>query len=65
MALVIMYKDDGFGNFWNHCSREWAKWSRTLSKAKFRVKRVSEISEAIGPESQTAHDLPDNLQNLR
>lgn len=35
-----------------------------FSKAKFRVKRVSEISEAIGPESQTAHDLPDNLQNL-
>ena len=35
-----------------------------FSKAKFRVKMVSEISEAIGPESQTAHDLPDNLQNL-
>ena len=36
-----------------------------FSKAKFRVKMVSEISEAIhiGPESQTAHDLPDNLQN--
>lgn len=32
-----------------------------FSKAKFRVKRVSEISEAIGPESQTAHDLPDNF----
>ena len=35
-----------------------------FSKAKFWVKMVSEISEAIGPESQTAHDLPDNLQNL-
>ena len=35
-----------------------------FSKAKFRVKMVSEISKTIGPESQTAHDLPDNLQNL-
>ena len=36
-----------------------------FSKAKFRVKMISEISEAIGSESQTAHDLPDNLQNQK
>ena len=35
-----------------------------FSGAKFTVKMVSEISEAIGPKSQTVHDLPDNLQNL-